>query len=120
MGSKPRIVFAKSTDRGNTFSKSANLTSGIRIDSETPSIAAFGNKVYVVWTDNSPGNFDIFFIKSTDGGNTFSKPLNLSNDPGLSYLPRIAIDGKNNVYVVWTDNSPGNYNILFTEFGRWS
>jgi hypothetical protein len=109
-----RIMFAKSTDRGNTFSKPANLTSGVGIDSETPSIAAFGNIVYVVWTDNSPGNFDIFFIKSTDGGNTFSKPLNLSNDPGLSYLPKIATNGKNNVYVVWTDNSPGNYNILFT------
>ena len=109
-----RIIFAKSTDRGNTFSKPANLTSGIRIDSETPSIGAFKNNVYVVWTDNSPGNFDIFFIKSTDGGNTFSKPMNLSNDPGLSYLPRVATDGKNSVYVVWTDNSPGNYNILFT------
>jgi S1-C subfamily serine protease len=109
-----RIIFAKSTDRGNTFSKPANLTSGVGKDSETPSIAAFGNIVYVVWTDNSPRNFDIFFIKSTDGGNTFSKPLNLSNDPGLSYLPRIATNGKNNVYVVWTDNSPGNYNILFT------
>ncbi|MGA9151976.1 MAG: PDZ domain-containing protein, partial [Candidatus Nitrosopolaris sp.] len=109
-----RIIFAKSTDRGNTFSKSANLTSGVGKDSETPSVAAFGNIVYVVWTDNSPGNFDIFFIKITDGGNTFSKPLNLSNDPGLSYLPRITTNGKNNVYVVWTDNSPGNYNILFT------
>ena len=30
------------------------------------------------------------------------KPLNLSNDPGLSYQPRIVTDGKNNVYVVWT------------------
>jgi S1-C subfamily serine protease len=109
-----RIIFAKSTDRGNTFSKPTNLTSGVGKDSETPSIAAFGNIVYVVWTDNSPGNFDIFFIKSTDGGNTFSKPLNLSNDPGLSYQPRIVTDGKNIVYVVWTDNSPGNYNILFT------
>jgi len=79
-----RIIFAKSTDRGNTFSKPANLTSDVGKDSETPSVAAFGNIVYVVWTDNSLGNFDIFFIKSTDGGNTFSKPLNLSNDPGLS------------------------------------
>jgi hypothetical protein len=87
-------MFAKSTDRGNTFSKPANLTSGIRVDSETPSIGEFENTVYIVWTDNSPGNYDIFFIKSTDGGNTFSKPLNLSNDPGLSYLPRIVTAGK--------------------------
>ena len=111
------IIFAKSSDRGNTFSKPVNLTSGIGVDSETPSICAFGNNVYVVWTDNSRGYFNIFFIKSTDGGNTFSKPLNLSNDPGLSYLPRIATDGKNSVYVVWTDNSPGNYNILFRKSG---
>jgi S1-C subfamily serine protease len=55
-----RIIFAKSTDRGNIFSKPANLTSGVGKDSETPSIAAFGNIVYVVWTDNSLGNFDIF------------------------------------------------------------
>jgi S1-C subfamily serine protease len=109
-----RIMFAKSTDRGNTFSKPANVISSIGKDSETPSIASFGNIVYVVWTDKSLGSFDIFFIKSADGGNTFSKPLNLSNDAGLSYLPRIATNGKNNVYVVWTDNSPGNYNILFT------
>ena len=53
-----RIIFAKSTDRGNTFSNPANLT-GSRIDSETPSIAAFGDIVYVVWTDNSLG---IFFL----------------------------------------------------------
>ena len=58
-----RIMFAKSTNRGNTFSKPANLTSGIRVDSETPSIGAFENTVYIVWTDNSPGNYDIFFIK---------------------------------------------------------
>ncbi|HYV52805.1 MAG TPA: trypsin-like peptidase domain-containing protein, partial [Candidatus Eisenbacteria bacterium] len=110
-----RIIFAKSTNQGNTFSKPANLTSGIRVDSETPSIAAFGNIVYVVWSDNLPGNYNIFFIKSIDGGNNFSKPLNLSNDPGLSYQPRIVTDGKNGVYVVWTDNSPGNYDILFTK-----
>ena len=109
------IIFAKSSDRGNTFSKPVNLTSGVGVDSETPSIGAFGNNVYVVWTDNSPGNFNIFFVNSTDDGNTFSKPVNLSNDLGISYFPRIAIGGNNSVYVVWTDNSLGNYNILFTK-----
>lgn len=110
-----RIIFARSTDQGNTFSKLVNLTTGIRIDSETPNIAVFQKNVYVVWTDDSKGNFDIFFTKSTDGGNTFSKPLNLSNNPGLSYQPSISIDENNTVYIVWTDNSQGNYNILFAK-----
>jgi hypothetical protein len=108
-------MFAKSTDRGDTFSKPVNLTPGVITDSETPSIAAFRNNVYIVWADSSPENFDIFFVKSTNGGNSFTKPMNLSNDPGISYQPRIAIDGNNGVYVLWTDNSLGNYNILFTK-----
>jgi S1-C subfamily serine protease len=110
-----RIMFTESANRGDTFSNPLNLTSDIKIDSETPSIDASGNNVYVVWTDNSTGNFDIFFIKSTDGGNTFSKPVNLSNDPGVSYFPRIALDRNNGIYIVWTDNSLGNYNIMFTK-----
>ena len=110
-----KIMFAKSTDRGDTFSKPVNLTLGVITDSETPSIAAFHNNVYIVWADSSPENFDIFFVKSTNGGNSFTKPMNLSNDPGISYQPRIATDGNNGVYVLWTDNSLGNYNILFTK-----
>jgi hypothetical protein len=71
--------------------------------------------VYVVWADDSPGNYDIFFIRSTDGGNTFSKPVNLSDDPGVSYFPKLATDGNNGIYIVWTDNSLGNYNIEFAK-----
>ena len=110
-----KIMFAKSTDRGDTFSKPVNLTLGAITHSETPSIAAFRNNVYIVWADSFPENFDIFFLKSTNGGNSFTKPMNLSNDPGISYQPRIATDGNNGVYVLWTDNSLGNYNILFTK-----
>ena len=110
-----RIMFTKSANRGDTFSDPLNLTSDVKIDSETPCLDASGSNVYVVWTDNSTGNFDIFFIKSTDGGNTFSKPVNLSNDPGVSYFPRIALDRNNGIYIVWTDNSLGNYNIIFTK-----
>jgi len=45
------------------------------------------------------GNDDIYFTKSSDGGASFGKIINLSNDPGDSYNPYLAIDGKN-VYVV--------------------
>ena len=33
--------------------------------SEDPQIAMSGNNVYVVWQDNTPGNFDIFFRRGT-------------------------------------------------------
>jgi S1-C subfamily serine protease len=109
-----RIMFTKSVNRGDTFSSPINLTSG-KIDSETPSISVFGKNVYVVWADNSTGNFDIFLVKSENCGNTFSKPINLSNDPGVSYFPKIESDGNNSIYIVWTENSSGTYNILFAK-----
>ena len=68
----------------------------------------------MVWEDDTPGNFDIFFAVSTDNGQTFSTPDNLSEEyTGDSNGPQISSSG-NNVYVVWTDSTlPGNDEILF-------
>jgi len=63
-----RIMFTNSVNRGDTFSTPMNLTSGIKLDAETPSISAFGDSEYLVWADNSTGNFDIFLVKSENRG----------------------------------------------------
>ncbi len=77
-----------------------------------PQFVISGNNVYVVWTDQSSGNGDIYFKKSSDGGKTFESTINLSNNDGTSYDPQFVISG-NNVYVVWTDQSSGNGDIYF-------
>ena len=69
-----------------------------------------GSNVYVVWQDNTPGNYDILFKRSSNNGNGF-KSVNLENSNGTSVFPQIALDG-NNVYVVWQDNTPGNDDIF--------
>jgi hypothetical protein len=80
--------------------------------SELPQIAIQGNNVYVVWQDNTNGNYDILFTYSSDNGTKFAPVRNLSNNNGTSELPQIATQG-NNVYVVWQDNTNGNYDIFF-------
>ena len=50
----------------------------------------------------SGGNADIFFAFSTDNGQTFSTPDNLSESPEFSIAAQISSAG-NNVYVVWED-----------------
>ena len=62
---------------------------------------------YVVWSDNTPGNDDIFFRASQT-----SDTLNLSNNSGASGSQQISSEG-NNVYVVWSDNTPGTSDIFF-------
>ena len=110
------IYFTKSTDGGKTFSKPVKLSqdfvnNSTTIDSEFPSIASSPSALYTVWQENSTGFFDILLRKSTDGGKTFSKPVNLSNNSGSSAFPRVAVYG-NSPYVVWQDNVTGNFEIL--------
>jgi hypothetical protein len=58
-------------------------------------------------------NYDVYFKKSTDGGITFSKSINISNNSGFSQHPQIAVSGSN-VYIAWTDDTSLNKEILFT------
>jgi predicted secreted protein with PEFG-CTERM motif len=72
------------------------------------------NNIYVTWTQTiSDTNYDIFLAKSSNNGDTFDKPINLSNNPGPSGWPKIASDG--NVYVSWVDSTPGKFDILITK-----
>ena len=43
----------------------------------------------------------------------FGYQFDISSNNGTSELPQIATQG-NNVYVVWQDNTSGNYDIMFT------
>src|SRR5918993_5056768 len=101
------------------FSNVTNITNN-PLDSVYAQIAAIDNNVYLIWqesiTDNSnEKNYDIYFKKSEDQGNTFSKPINLSNNTGFSEHPQIAVS-KNGIFIVWADNTNSkNTEIMFTK-----
>jgi hypothetical protein len=115
------IFLTKSTDLGNSFDRIINLSNNSG-NSNIPQISAVGANVYVVWLDDFSGNQNILFKKSTDGGNSFSKVINLSsnnnentnNNTHSSFNPQLAVSG-NNVYVVWQEDDAitGNQDILF-------
>jgi hypothetical protein len=72
-------------------------------NSQDADVAAAGDNVYVVWTDDTEGNGEIFLAVSTDHGASFWPPVNLSNTPTHSRNPRVAASGEN-VYVVWIED----------------
>jgi hypothetical protein len=75
-------------------------------------IAASGDNVYVTWWDNKTGNWEVFFARSTDNGETFDDTINLSNAMGRSEDSNIAASG-DNVYVTWWDNKTGTREVYF-------
>ncbi len=104
-------MYRRSTNGGASFGSTLNLSNNSG-NSGVPAVAASGNKVYVVWEDNTPGNFDILYKRSTNSGANFGGTLNLSNTSAYSLHPAIAASGTN-VYVVWYDTTQVNYNILY-------
>ncbi|MCD6383516.1 MAG: exo-alpha-sialidase, partial [Thermoplasmata archaeon] len=74
--------------------------------------------IYVVWSGQEKGSvedWDIYLSLSFNDGETFSAPLNLIEEPGLSsqWSPDIVSSG-NNILVVWQDFREGNWDIYGT------
>lgn len=105
------VFFIRSANGGKTWKAPQRLTEN-NASSDSPAIAVSGSNVYVVWSDFTPGNVEIYLLRSTDGVTTWQTPKRLTKNSGNSYDPKIAIDGSN-LYVVWVDRTPGNYEIYF-------
>jgi hypothetical protein len=116
------IFVAKSTDKGATW---AVLNDNQPIETvgdyqqRVPSIAIDANDVlHVVWYGNDADNDgenerQIKYVRSTDGGITWSEWTNIAPVPGYEKEdlwqehPTIAVDANNRLYVVWQGKEPG-------------
>src|SRR5215218_8237200 len=106
------IYFKRSVDNGTSFGSTENLSNN-QGNSTDAQIAVNQNNVYVVWSDATTGNGDIYFKRSVDNGTTFDEIKNVSaNNTGSSSFPQISTVGSN-VYVAWIDTTPGNNEIFF-------
>ena len=108
------VFFSKSTDNGATFSDPINISNST-YDSYSQDIGTqINGDLYAAWNEILPDFSDIFFAKSTDGGVTFDKPINLSNSNGsTSYDPTIAVSEDNDLlYIGWS--GVDNTNITTT------
>jgi len=73
--------------------------------------------VYVVWTDNRDGNWEINFRKRINGH--WYPRENLSQAPTQSYHPTVAVNKTNGeIYVAWGENLNGNWEIYFREYKK--
>jgi len=105
------IYYKRSNDGGNTWSSDLRLTSN-PYNSLYPSIYGFSSNIYIVWVDDRDGNYEIYYKKSNDGGNTWGNDLRLTNNPQESFYPCIFVSGLN-VHVTWTDSRDGNKEIYY-------
>ncbi|MEC9140842.1 MAG: sialidase family protein [Chloroflexota bacterium] len=90
-----------------------------------PQIAVGPNdEVYVVYTakppDDPTDDGDIYFVRSSDRGETWSRPFTLNGDDTdhLQFFPSIATSPNGNIHVMWgdfrDDRAQTRYQIYYT------
>ncbi|KAF0245350.1 MAG: hypothetical protein FD167_3552, partial [bacterium] len=72
------------------------------------------NVVYSVWGDNSQSNLRIVFARSTNNGNSFSQPIDVSQSNNLAINPQIAISPDKTINVVWQECPTVECGIMYS------
>lgn len=107
------IYYAKSTNEGVNWTNPKRMTWNAS-SSAYPAIAAgTGNDIHIVWQDDGPGNDEIYYKRSTNGGTTWPLTKRMTWNSGDSMYPSIASDTSDNIHLVWTDLSSGNNEVFY-------
>ena len=112
-----QVILRTSADNGTEFSNKKSLKKDIDSKTYLPRVAAFGNNVYVVWSEinGTVGrNGDIFFSSSSDNAGTFGETINLINNSANSTNPEVAASGSD-IYVFWADTSSAKNDIKYKQ-----
>ena len=97
-----KISFTKSSNHAVTWSPAITVSSTSWADKPWMGVSPNGNDVYIFWS--SRGN--IFTIASHNGGNSFSKPLQVTNETGIYYYPNGATVLANGTAVIVASEYP--------------
>jgi len=117
------IIVTKSTDGGMSFVApviAVHATSypdpipGNKFRASTlAQIAASSRGVYVTWDDGAMSGINVLFIRSTDGGSTWSSPIRVNDEAvGEHFFPTIAVSGSV-ISIAWYDSRlSGNSSVI--------
>lgn len=95
------------------FYPTSNLSQNTGL-SFNPSIAITNTGTAVVaWNDNSYGNMEVMVSRTQDHGKTWSAPLNVSNNSGLSTFPTIEASPDGVLHMVYQDGDGGQSAIYY-------
>jgi hypothetical protein len=72
--------------------------------------------IHVVFCDDTPGNAEIYYLNSTNGGLTWRTKKRLSWTSGPSEFPAVIADPSGDLHVVWQDETPGNFEIYYRRY----
>ena len=101
---------------------SVRLTNDTSVSSYPHIAVGSANSLYLVWSDDRDGNFEIYY-KNHTSINGWSNDVRLTNDTAFSDCPDIDTDSNNTLHVVWYDTRDTDSEIYYKNYsssGGWS
>lgn len=116
------LFYQTSSDYGSNWSPETQLTEDPSYDTSPSITQASDRAIWVVWSSLRTGNYELFYKTSPNNGASWSDDAQLTTDPNRDTSPSVmqAYDGK--IWVVWTSNRIGNYELFYKTFNgtTWS
>jgi hypothetical protein len=91
----------RSLDGGKSFSEKIRLRDAK--PARAPALAVHGKAVYLAWTVGDDPSADIRVARSDDGGTSFAAPVIVDRSKGYSDAPKLAVDARGTLHVVYAD-----------------
>lgn len=107
------VFYKKSSDIGATWTANKRLTWNTGSSLYPVISAGSSGHLHVAWEDNTPGNKEVYYRQSTDGGVTWNPSKRLTSSSVDSSVPALAADSLGNPHIVWQESTPGNTEIFY-------
>jgi hypothetical protein len=110
----------RSTDRGESFSKPLRIAGGgAGKPARAPALAAAPDgRVYLAWTVGEDDAADIRLSRSDDAGRTFGRPAVVAQTRGYSDAPKLAVDRRGTLHVVYAESAGGAFDRYHVRHAR--
>ena len=111
---KKYVYVSNSINNGNYFGDNIPISS---TNSSNVENILIDDNSYIVWQDNIDGNYDIFYTKGSTNGTRIDKPINVSNNIGVSECPSITVS-TTAIHMTWEDDTTGNHEVLYKKLSK--
>jgi hypothetical protein len=114
------LWFRRSADGGKTFSQPLSIVAGGGSSpARGPALAlAPEGVVYIAWAVGEDPGADIHFSLSSDVGRSFSAPRVVHETEGHSDAPKIVVDSKGTIHLVYAESPGGRFKRYHIRYAR--
>ncbi len=109
------VRYTRMDNNGTLLDVNVTVSKG-GVDPGPPRIAASHDEdaVHIVWSDERDGNHEIYYAVMEEGAyNRTPENVRLTDDPGRSLFPWVAVSPEDSVHVAWQDDRDGNNEVYY-------